>query len=158
MSATNGRGFWVTNHLANPILRPLLRGPLGRRLGRRLAVLRYRGRRTGRVRKLVVQYVREGDQVWSWPGQPQRKRWWRNMAEPQPVEVWLAGSRHSGVPSPRRGRPRRRGGQGAGQADGRLADLEVRHRSHARVEDRIRTGKATGLRNLPCKGYDQNRV
>ena len=41
---------------------------------------------------------------------------------------------------------------------GQLADLEVRHRSHARVEDRIRTGKATGLRNLPCKGYDQNRV
>ena len=32
---------------------------------------------------------------------------------------------------------------------GQLADLEVRHRSHARVEDRIRTGKATGLRNLP---------
>jgi len=41
---------------------------------------------------------------------------------------------------------------------GQLADLEVRHRSHARVEDRIRCGKATGLRNLPCKGYEQNRV
>ena len=33
----------------------------------------------------------------------------------------------------------------------RLADLEVRHRAHARVEDRIRCGKATGLRNLPCQ-------
>jgi Transposase DDE domain group 1 len=41
---------------------------------------------------------------------------------------------------------------------GQLADLEVRHRSHARVEDRIRTGKATGLRNLPCRGYAENRV
>jgi hypothetical protein len=41
---------------------------------------------------------------------------------------------------------------------GQLADLEVRHRSHARVEDRIRCGKATGLRNLPCKGYEHNRV
>jgi hypothetical protein len=38
------------------------------------------------------------------------------------------------------------------------ADLEVRHRSHARVEDRIRAAKATGLRNLPCKGYQQNKV
>ena len=38
------------------------------------------------------------------------------------------------------------------------ADLEVRHRSHARVEDRIRCGKATGLRNLPCRGYEQNKV
>jgi len=43
-------------------------------------------------------------------------------------------------------------------ATGQLADLEVRHRSHARVEDRIRCGKATGLRNLPCRGYEQNKV
>ena len=41
---------------------------------------------------------------------------------------------------------------------GQLADLEVRHRSHARVEDRIRGQKATGLRNLPCRGYAQNKV
>jgi hypothetical protein len=41
---------------------------------------------------------------------------------------------------------------------GQLADLEVRHRAHARVEDRIRCGKATGLRNLPCKHYEQNKV
>jgi hypothetical protein len=38
------------------------------------------------------------------------------------------------------------------------ADLEVRHRSHARVEDRIRCGKATGLRNLPCKTFAMNKV
>ena len=37
-------------------------------------------------------------------------------------------------------------------------DLEVRHRAHARVEDRIRCQKATGLRNLPCRGYEQNKV
>lgn len=41
---------------------------------------------------------------------------------------------------------------------GQLADLELRHRAHARVEDRIRTGKATGLRNLPCRAYPENRV
>jgi hypothetical protein len=41
---------------------------------------------------------------------------------------------------------------------GQLADLEVRHRAHARVEDRIRTAKATGLRNLPCRGFADNRV
>ena len=43
-------------------------------------------------------------------------------------------------------------------AGGQLADLEVRHRAHARVEDRIRCGKATGLRNLPCKQYQQNKT
>jgi hypothetical protein len=45
-----------------------------------------------------------------------------------------------------------------GGPKGQHADLEVRHRSHARVEDRIRCGKATGLRNLPCKSYAMNKV
>lgn len=45
------------------------------------------------------------------------------------------------------------GGPGA-----QLADLELRHRRHARVEDRIRTAKDTGLRNLPFHDTDQNRV
>ena len=41
---------------------------------------------------------------------------------------------------------------------GQLADLELRHRRHARVEDRIRTGKDTGLRNLPYHQAAQNKV
>jgi Transposase DDE domain group 1 len=39
-----------------------------------------------------------------------------------------------------------------------LADLELRHRRHARVEDRIRAAKDTGLRNLPFHDTDQNRI
>jgi hypothetical protein len=39
-----------------------------------------------------------------------------------------------------------------------LARLEVRHRSHARVEDRIRQAKAAGLRNLPCKLAPENHA
>jgi hypothetical protein len=39
---------------------------------------------------------------------------------------------------------------------GQLAGLELRHRQHARVEDRIRQAKATGLRNLPCHRADAN--
>jgi hypothetical protein len=39
-----------------------------------------------------------------------------------------------------------------------LADLELRHRRHARVEDRIRAGKDTGLRNLPFHDAAQNKV
>ena len=41
---------------------------------------------------------------------------------------------------------------------GQLADLELRHRRRARCEDRIRTTKDTGLRNLPLHGFDQNRI
>jgi len=39
---------------------------------------------------------------------------------------------------------------------GQLAGLELRHRQHARVEDRIREAKAAGLANLPCHDFDSN--
>ena len=39
-----------------------------------------------------------------------------------------------------------------------MADLEVRHRSRARCEDRIRIAKDSGLRNFPLKGFDQNQI
>lgn len=41
---------------------------------------------------------------------------------------------------------------------GQLADLEVRHRSRARCEDRIRAAKDSGLRNLPLKTFARNRI
>ncbi|GAC1410703.1 MAG: hypothetical protein NVSMB60_32390 [Mycobacterium sp.] len=43
-----------------------------------------------------------------------------------------------------------------GVVPGQLAGLELRHRQHARVEDRIRELKATGLPNLPCHSFDAN--
>lgn len=46
----------------------------------------------------------------------------------------------------------------AGGPGTQLADLELRHRRRARCEDRIRTSKDTGLRSMPLKGYDQNRI
>jgi hypothetical protein len=39
---------------------------------------------------------------------------------------------------------------------GQTAGLELNHRQHARVEDRIREAKAAGLRNLPCRGFAEN--
>ena len=39
-----------------------------------------------------------------------------------------------------------------------LAALEVRHRQRARCEDRIRSLKDTGLRNLPFHDYAKNRI
>jgi hypothetical protein len=43
-----------------------------------------------------------------------------------------------------------------GVVAGQLGGLELRHRQHARVEDRIREAKATGLRNLPCHRAEAN--
>jgi hypothetical protein len=45
---------------------------------------------------------------------------------------------------------------GRGVIPHQIAGLELRHRQHARVEDRIREGKAAGLRNLPCRGWEEN--
>jgi hypothetical protein len=36
--------------------------------------------------------------------------------------------------------------------------LELRHRGHARVEDRVRCWKATGLKNLPHEDYVHNQA
>jgi Transposase DDE domain group 1 len=44
------------------------------------------------------------------------------------------------------------------QDDADVARLELRHRQRARVEDRIRGGKATGLRNLPFALLRRNAV
>jgi hypothetical protein len=44
------------------------------------------------------------------------------------------------------------------QAETDIARLELRHRQRARVEDRIRAAKATGLRNLPFDLLRRNAV
>jgi hypothetical protein len=44
------------------------------------------------------------------------------------------------------------------QDDPDVARLELRHRRRARIEDRIRCGKATGLRNLPFDLWRRNAV
>src|SRR5215218_4248604 len=39
-----------------------------------------------------------------------------------------------------------------------VAELDLDHRGHARVEDRIRCGKDTGMRNLPFREFAANEV
>jgi hypothetical protein len=45
-----------------------------------------------------------------------------------------------------------------GLLGGQTAGLEVNHRQHARLEDRIREAKSTGLRNFPCRGWEENQA
>jgi hypothetical protein len=45
-----------------------------------------------------------------------------------------------------------------GQVPHQAAGLEVRHRRHAHIEDRIRQAKAAGLRNLPCRDIAENNA
>ena len=44
------------------------------------------------------------------------------------------------------------------QPEDDLALLDTRHRGHARVEDRIRAGKDTGMRTLPCDTFARNHL
>jgi hypothetical protein len=44
------------------------------------------------------------------------------------------------------------------QSERDIAYLEARHRGHARVEDRIRTGKDCGMEKLPFRDYQMNAV
>jgi len=44
------------------------------------------------------------------------------------------------------------------QPDTDIAYLEARHRGHARVEDRIKAGKDTGMAKLPFRDYAMNAV
>jgi hypothetical protein len=44
------------------------------------------------------------------------------------------------------------------QPDDDIAQLDLTHRGHARVEDRIRQGKDCGLRNLPFQSFAHNQV
>ena len=46
----------------------------------------------------------------------------------------------------------------AGGPGTQLPDLELRHRRRARAEDRIRSAKDTGLRNLPLHDFTQNQI
>ena len=50
------------------------------------------------------------------------------------------------------------GASGTERDERPVALLELRHRRHARVEDRIRQAKAAGLRNLPCKEAAENEA
>jgi hypothetical protein len=54
--------------------------------------------------------------------------------------------------------PASRPGRPAPGRLGQISFLEARHRVHARVEDRIRTGKATGLNHLPSASFAINQA
>jgi hypothetical protein len=107
-------------------------------------------------------------QAYNADGQPRRGAWVAELTDLLTLDNWPTGSRvivrkerpHPGaqltftdIDGHRftaflTDTPRNKGGQ--------LPDLEREHRAHARVEDRIRTGKDTGLRNLPFYAYTAN--
>lgn len=75
----------------NRVVMMLLRSPLHGVLSGSTDVVRYTGRRSGRVIATPTQYVAEGDGLVILVGRPESKRWWRNFREERPVEVLVRG-------------------------------------------------------------------
>src|ERR1035437_745887 len=69
----------------------LLGGPAHRLLDRALVALCVRGVVSGSTFELPVQYAAGDNAVVVLPGKPATKSWWRNLVDPAPVEVLLAG-------------------------------------------------------------------
>jgi hypothetical protein len=83
------------NYLLNPVMRRLLKSPLHRLASGNIAVLHFRGRRSGRALDTPLSYARDGDVVRLLSSQ--NTRWWKNFrGGPQPVEIDIAGERHQG--------------------------------------------------------------
>jgi F420H(2)-dependent quinone reductase len=89
--------FALVNRAVNPLVRGLLRSPAHGLVSSRLALLTVTGRRSGRTFTFPVGYRRDGDRVTIGVDWPERKRWWRNLLDAAPVEIWLAGVRRTGT-------------------------------------------------------------
>ncbi len=73
--------------VANAMVARLLQSPLHGLLSNSTALIRYRGRRSGRQITTPVQYAVDGDGLVILVGRPQTKRWWRNFGDERDLEV-----------------------------------------------------------------------
>ncbi len=72
----------------------LLRSPLHGLLGESFMLISVRGRKSGRIIRTPVNYVREGNTLWV---TSQRNRtWWRNLRGGAPVNVFVQGQELKG--------------------------------------------------------------
>jgi deazaflavin-dependent oxidoreductase (nitroreductase family) len=74
----------------------LLRSPLHRLASGSLLLITYRGRRSGRRFTIPVMYAEREGTLTIFVGQPEQKRWWRNLRGGAEVEVRLRGRRLRG--------------------------------------------------------------
>ena len=77
--------------IGNAVVGALLRSPFHRAMSGSIDLIRYTGRRSGRVITTPTQYATHGDDVVILVGHPESKQWWRNFSEACDVEVLVAG-------------------------------------------------------------------
>ena len=80
----------------------LIRSPVGRSIGG-MAVVTFRGRRSGRTLATPVECVQGHGHVFIYVGQPDQKQWWRNVKANPQVTIDVQGQRVPGVATVHRG-------------------------------------------------------
>jgi deazaflavin-dependent oxidoreductase (nitroreductase family) len=88
--------MWFMNHVFNPILRWILTSPLHKMMSNDVALIAFRGKKSGREYITPVQFARSGQVVWIIVGFPEKKRWWHNLVGGADVRLclqrqWLTG-------------------------------------------------------------------
>jgi hypothetical protein len=78
--------------IGNAIVSAVLRSPIHRVLSGSIDLLRYTGRRSGRVITTPTQYACLGDDLVVVVGRPASKVWWRNFTDERDVDVLVRGS------------------------------------------------------------------
>jgi hypothetical protein len=73
----------------NPIMSWVLRSPLHRLISRTTMLVSYQGRKSGRQITLPVNYVREGEKLWTLS--MGKRAWWRNFRTAGPATLRLQG-------------------------------------------------------------------
>lgn len=79
--------------IGNAVVVRILGSPLHRLLSGAVAIVDYKGRRSGRRVRLPVQYATLDGQVIVCPARSESKLWWRNFEDPHPATITIAGRR-----------------------------------------------------------------
>ena len=79
------------DRVGNRVVELVLRSPLHPLLSRAVVLVRYAGRRSGRMCTLPAMYVRDDDGVFVVAARAASKTWWRNFTSPRPAVLRLRG-------------------------------------------------------------------
>lgn len=89
---------WTPGPFLNRSMAIMLRTPgLQRLVGKGIALLTFKGRRTGRSITTPVSYLRDGDRVLTTAHRT--RQWWRNLVSHPDVVIRLAGVDYPGIAS-----------------------------------------------------------
>ena len=85
----------LTYRVANPIVKMILRSPLHKIASASVALLHFRGRKSGRAFVTPLSYVRDSDNIWLLSAHT--TRWWMNLRDNHtPVSLEVARKTYTG--------------------------------------------------------------